>query len=287
MNGTEAMYKEDAEKLARQIQDDDPMVEIREIRLDPEIGGYVILIYDGNTDEEYLVDHYEAWVEKQEQINQEHLPEMLVEKVYERKGAKVAKLRGEWVEVPEERWPDRICDAVEGGRIPGEWLPNVEPALLEYDAIEPGHQDPREYGMETSYLVLLQGVSAKVWRKVTKLANFTLADQTSLVQEWRALGFDIAPEPDGPYLEPGMGDWNENEVLEEVKDRLLDISEKGFEAILVDGVTSVSAYAWVLAGVMGLKVVTSWSAGSDSGEAGYESLGYSELLHFRTVEESI
>lgn len=287
MSSDEAMFREDAEKLARQIQDDDPMVEILDIRVDSDVGGYVIVVHDRNTDEQYIVDHYETWAEKREEITDKHPPELVIEKVYEKHGKKIARIRGQWADVAEQDWPDDICDALEARKIPGEALVDVEPALLEIDAVEPGHENPSDYSLSGSYLVLSSGKVRRVWRRIIRMANFTLSDQSELAHEWRALGFDIATQPRAPMIEPDREDWDEEQVLQEVRDRLLDISDQGFEAILVDGPTDASAYAWVMAGLMGLKVITSWSAKGGRGTAGYTSIGYSELLHFREVEESL
>jgi hypothetical protein len=88
-------------------------------------------------------------------------------------------------------------------------------------------------------------------------------------------------------VEPGSDEWSEADVLEEVRDRLLDISEQGYGAILVDGQASVTAYAWVLACRMGLRVVTGWTRTSAAAGSGFSGLGYSELIHYREVEESL
>ena len=287
MNGDEAMYREDAEKLARQIQDDDPMTEILDIRVDPDVGGYVIVVHDRNSDEEYVVDHYERWAEKKRSVSEAHLPSVVVEKVHVKHGKKTARLRGRWADIPQDDWPDEVCDALDRRELPGEVLVDLEPTLNDVDAIDPGHGDPTDYSLSGNFLVLQNREVQKVWKRVLRMANFTLADQTELIHEWRQLGFDIAPEPRAPLLEPNREEWEEEGVLQEVKDRLLDISEQGFEAILVDGVTNSTSYAWVLAGVMGLKVITSWTASSGTGTSAYSTIGYSELLHFREVEESL
>jgi hypothetical protein len=287
MNGGEAMYREDAEKLARQIQDDDPMIEIVDIRVDPDVGGYVIVVYDRNSDEQYVVDHYDRWAEKRRSVSEAHLPELVVEKVHERHGKRIARLRGQWVDVPQDDWPDEVCDALERGDLPGAALTDLEPTLGEVDVIEPGHGAPSEYSLSGNYLVLSGAHARSVWRRILRMANFSLNDQGDLIHEWHELGFDIDPSPRAPMLEPNREEWDEEGVLQEVRDRLLDISEQGFEAILVDGLTNATSYAWVIAGVMGLKVITSWTARAGTGTSGYSTIGYSELLHFKEVEESL
>lgn len=287
MQSDEGMFKEDAEKLARQIQDDDPMVEILEIRLDPDLGGYVIVVNDRSADEQYVVDHYETWAEKRQEINDLDLPELVIEKVDEKHGRKVARIRGHWADVAVKELPQDVCDALASGGFPGEALVDVEPALLEVDLVEPGHGKPSEYRISGGFLVHLGPKTQKAWRRITRLANFTLEDQSDMVRDWLELGFDMDPRPQAPMVEPGRDEWDEEQVLQEVKDRLLDLGEQGFEAILVDGPTSSTAYAWVMAGVMGLKVITAWSAKGGGKTAGYTSIGYSELLHFREVEKSL
>lgn len=282
----EALFKEDAEQLARQIQDDDPMIEIRDIQVDPAVGGYVIVAYDRRSDEQFVVDHYEAWAEKRREIKQTHLAEIVVEKVHERKGRKTAHLRGEWVTVKPENWPEDICGAIESKEVAGEPLIEIEPSLNDIEVLEPGHADPKDYSFDGTYLVLSTPETAQVWKLIERLANFTLSDQSDLLAEWKSLGFEIAPEPRAPLVEPGGGEWQESDVLQEVRDRLLDIADQGFTTILVDGEPNVTAYAWVLAGVMGLKVITAWTLRISTPGSGSATLGFSELLGYKEVEES-
>ncbi|HEY5526062.1 MAG TPA: hypothetical protein VIK02_00605, partial [Candidatus Anoxymicrobiaceae bacterium] len=77
------------------------------------------------------------------------------------------------------------------------------------------------------------------------------------------------------------------DVLEEVRDRLLDLSEKGYGAILVDGQTNTMAYAWLLAGVLGLKVIIGWEQKGATPISGFAGMGYTELLHYKEVEERL
>jgi hypothetical protein len=189
--------------------------------------------------------------------------------------------------MPERDWPRDISDELEQGELPGESLVEIEPSAAGADLVEPGHGSPADYGFDGTFLVFLGKTGPKVWRRIVKLANFTLTDQSEVIGEWRALGFDISPQPRAPMVEPGVPEWGEEEILEEVRDRLLDISEEGYAAVLVDDQTSVAAYAWVLAGKMGLKVITSWTAEARTSRTGFSGLGYSELIDYRDVEESL
>lgn len=282
----EGLYKEDAEKLAQQMESDNPMVDILDIRVDPQLGGYVIVAYDNEADEEFTVDRYEKWEERTRETGPRPRPQLVV-KVKEKHGKKTAVAQGEWVEIAPEDYPDDICDAIEERELPGESLLDIEPSAAEADLVEPGHGKPGDYGFNGSYLTHFSAEGARVWRLILKLANFTLTDQADLVHEWRALGFEISPEPLAPMVEPGSDEWAEADVLEEVRDRLLDISEQGYGAILVDGQTNAAAYAWVLACRMGLRVYISWTRASGDAGSGFSGLGYSELIHYREVEESL
>ena len=282
----DGLYKEDAEKLARQMEDDNPMIDILDIKMDPGISGYVIVAYDNETDEEFTVDRPETWVERAATTGPRPLSQLVI-RVKEKHDRKVAVLGGKWTEVTPENWPGHIREAVERRELPGENLVDIEPGASDADIVEPGHGAPAEYGFDGSYLVHLGEQDTRVWRQILKVANFTLEDQSHLSSEWRALGFEIAPEPLAPMVEPGSEEWSEAYILEEVIDRLLDISEKGYGAILVDGQTSVMAYAWVLACRMGLKVISSWSRAGMTSRSGFSGLGYSELIHYHDVEESL
>ena len=283
---SEGLFKEDAERLARQIEDDNPMVDILEIKVDPEQGGYVIVAYDRGADEEFVVDRYESWTERASTVGPRPHPQLVV-KVKEKRGKKTAVVHGEWVEVESDDWPEEICDAVEVREPPGESLLDIEPDAAGANVVEPGRGLPGDYGFDGRFLVHVSEEGARVWRQILKLANFTLSDQSGLIGEWRALGFDISPKPLAPLVEPGMEEWGEADVLEEVRDRLLDISEQGYGGILVDGQSNVTAYAWVLAGRMGLKVLTSWTREDKTSRGGFSGLGYSELIHYHDVEESL
>ena len=282
----EGLYKEDAEKLARQMEDDNPMVDILDIKMDTGTSGYVIVAYDNETDEEFTVDRPETWVERASSSGPRPRAQLLVQ-VKEKHGRKVAVVAGKWVEVAPENWPDDICDAVDERELIGERLVDLEPTAGDATVVEPGHGTPDDYSFDGSYLMHLNADGTRVWKQILKLANFTLEDQSSLVNEWRGLGFDISPEPQAPMVEPGHEEWGEADVLEEVRDRLLDISEKGYGAILIDGQTNAMAYAWVLACRMGMKVIMSWSQSGMTSSTGFSGLGYSELIHYRDVEESL
>jgi hypothetical protein len=283
----EPLFKEDAERLAEQIVDENPMVDILDIKMDPELGGYVIVAYDYGADEEFTVDKAETWNSKRPQLMERHLAGGLSAKLHERHGKKVGSVFGHWVEVRPDDWPEEICDAVEDRRVPGESLLDLEPSLGEADVIYPGEGKPDNYGFDGNYLVLVSSEGAKVFRRIIKLANFTLEDMSGRVKEWRNLGFDIAPSPQAPMIEPGTEEWGEPDVVEEVRDRLLDLSEQGFGAILVDGETNVAAYAWVLAGVIGLKVITAWEQVGETALSGFSGMGFTEMLHYKEVEESL
>jgi len=133
--------------------------------------------------------------------------------------------------------------------------------------------------------VMVSPDGAKVFRHIIKLANFTLEDQSAMSAAWRQLGFDISPQPLAPMVEPSAEEWGEKDVADEVRDRLLDVLDKGYGAILVDGQTNVSAYAWVLAGVVGLKVIMAWEQRGESTASAFAGMGYSEMLHYKEIEE--
>jgi len=281
----EALYKEDAERLAEQIVDENPMVDILDIRMDPQLGGYVIVAYDYGADEEFTVDKVETWMAKRSQHIQTHTTRGLSGKVREKHGKKVGSVDGHWVEVRPDDWPEDICEAIENRRVPGESLTDLEPSLADAELIYPGEGAPDNYGFDGNYLAMVSKDGAKVFRQIVKLANFTLEDQSERLKEWRELGFDISPQPEAPFVEPGASEWNEYDVVEEVKDRLLDLSEKGFGAILVNGQTNTMAYAWVLAGVLGLRVVMAWEQRAETALTGFTGMGFTELLHYKEVEE--
>lgn len=283
----QALYKEDAERLAEQIVDENPMVDILDIRMEPSLGGYVVVAYDYGADEEFVVDKVETWTARRPADVERHLASGLSGRVRERKGKKVGSVFGHWVEVKPDDWPEEICDAVEERRVPGEALTDLEPSLAEAQVIYPGEGRPDDYGFDGNYLVMVGADGAKVFRRIIKLANFTLEDRSGLVPAWRQLGFDLAPQPRAPMIVPGADEWEERDVLDEVRNRLLDLSEGGFGAILVDGETNVSAYAWVLAGKLGLKVVTAWEQLSETPLSGFAGLGFTEMLHYKEVEESL
>ncbi|MHB8896821.1 MAG: hypothetical protein ACYC99_16835 [Candidatus Geothermincolia bacterium] len=281
----DGLFKEDAERLAAQIVDENPMVDILEIRMDPELGGYIIQAYDYGADEEFTVDRVETWNAKRSQHIETHITHGLSGKVHEKRGRKVGSVMGHWVEVRPDDWPEDICDAVEERRFPGEALVELEPSLADAEVIYPGEGRPEDYGFDGNYLVLVGKDDAKVYRQIIKLANFTLLDQSEHVKDWRALGFDISPQPEAPLVEPGSDEWSEDDVVEEVKDRLLGLSDRGYGAILVDGQVNTMAYAWVLAGVLGLKVITAWEQRGETALSGFAGMGFAELLHYKEVEE--
>ena len=280
----DGLFKEDAERLAAEIVDENPMVDILEIRMDPDMGGYVITAYDYGADEEFTVDRAETWNAKRSQHIETHATHGLSGRVHEKRGRKVGSLMGHWVEVRQDDWPGDICDAAEERRVPGEALVDLEPSLSDAEVIYPGEGKPDNYGFDGSYLVLVRREGARVFRQIIKLANFTLEDETERVKEWRTLGFDISPQPEAPLVEPGTDEWDEDDVVEEVKDRLLDLSEKGYGAILVNGQTNTMAYAWVLAGVLGLKVIMAWEQRGETALTGFVGMGFTELLHYKNVE---
>ena len=282
----DGLYKEDAERLAQQIVDENPMIDILEIKVDSEGGGYEIVAYDRGADEEFTVGRYETWLERSSQVGPKVHPQLVI-KARKRRGKKTAIVQGEWVEVAPESWPDHIREAIEETEVPGESLLDIEPSISDADLVEPGQGVPGDYGFDGSYLSLAGAGGSRVWKQIMKIANFTLTSQSGLVSEWRALGFDISVEPLAPMVEPGHDEWSEPDVLEEVHDRLLDISEQGYAAILVDGQTNATSYAWVLACRMGLKVIISWTREPETADSKSPGLGYTELLDYRRVEESL
>ncbi len=286
MNKNEAMFREDAENLARQIQEEDPMVEVVDIKLDPSIGGYVITVYDHSTEEEYTINHFDTWDRIKSEIREADIPSLMVEKVREKRGKRTAFMRGNWTTLRHKDIPDFLAAELERGDVPGEPLTIIEPSLEDFDFIYPGHGSPHEYSVTGNFLIWRRGGTTKIWRRIIKLANFTQNDQSDLSRDWLELGFRISPEPLAPSQEE-ISQMTEEEILEEVKDRLFDLSERGFEAILVDGPASFTAYVWLMAGMMGLKVITAWTKKETKKSAGYSMLCYSELLNFRMVEDSL
>jgi hypothetical protein len=281
----DAMFKEDAERLAEQIVDENQMVDIIDVKMDPDRGNYVIVAYDYGTDEEILVDGPETWAEKKSELARKPVASSVTAHVREKHGRIVGSLLGHWTEVNPNDWPDEICDAVEERRVPGEALADLEPALADAEIVYPGKGKPDDYGLDGDYLVMVSQDGAKVFRHIIKLANFTLADQSAMSAAWRQLGFDISPQPLAPMVEPSAEEWGEKDVADEVRDRLLDVLDKGYGAILVDGQTNVSAYAWVLAGVVGLKVIMAWEQRGESTGSAFAGMGYAEMLHYKEIEE--
>ena len=282
----DAMFKEDAERLAEQITDENQMVDIIDVRMDPDRGNYVIIAYDSATDEEMLVDSPDTWAAKSDELARHHTVNVISARVRERQGRKIGSILGRWREVDPDDYPDEICDAIEERRVPGESLTDLEPQLDSVEMIYPGKGRPEDYGFDGNYLVMLNQDGARVYRHIVRLANFTLVDQRNRKAGWEALGFDIDPQPQAPFVEPGADEWTEKDIADEVRSRMLDIMDRGFGAILVDGQTSVSAYAWVLAGVVGIKVVTAWEQVSETPLSSFAGMGYSELLHYKEIEES-
>jgi len=283
---SERMYREDAENLARMMQEEDPMIEIRDIEVDPNADGYVIVALDRRTDEQFLIESYSAWAERIEKKARPRNARVAVEKIHTRKGKKNATLRGDWVRLESRDWPDEICGSIEAGDLPGELLIEIEPELVDVESVEPGHGRPENYSVDGRYLILIDNKGAKVWKLVEKLANFTLEDQSDYIEEWRRLGFKISPKPQAPYIEL-ENEVSEAEILEEVKERLLDISSEGYHSILVDGKSRASYYAWVVAGALGLSVVIGWIEEKTKNSSGFAKLSFIELLDYKSVEESI
>ena len=281
----DAMFKEDAERLAEQIVDENQMVDIIDVKMDPDLGNYVIVAYDYGSDEEILVDNPQAWAAKKDELARRPVGNDVTAHVRERHGVIVGSLLGHWTEVAPDNWPDEICDAVEERRIPGEALTDIEPAIGDAEIVYPGKGKPDNYGLEGDYLVMVSKDGARVFRHIIKLANFTLEDQAEQGAAWRQLGFDISPQPLAPMVEPGVDEYGEKDVADEVRDRMLDILDKGYGAILIDGQTNVSAYAWVFAGVVGLKVIMAWEQRGQSSASAFAGMGYTELLHYKEIEE--
>ena len=281
----DAMFKEDAERLAEWITDENQMVDVIDIKMDPDRGNYVIVAYDYGTDEEFYVDGPETWAQKKNELARKPVASSITATVREKHGRKVGSVLGHWTEVNPDDWPDEICDAVEDRRVPGEALTDLEPALADAEIVFPGKGKPDDYGVDGDYLVLVSRDGAKVWRHIVKLANFTLEDQSARSDAWRGLGFDIAGQPLAPMVEPVSEEWGEKDVADEVRSRMLDILDQGYGAILIDGQTNVSAYAWVFAGVVGLKVIMAWEQRGESPQSAFAGMGYTELLHYKEIEE--
>ncbi|MDD5747741.1 MAG: hypothetical protein PHP64_01595 [Actinomycetota bacterium] len=286
MKANERMLKEDAERLARSMQEDDAMIEIRDIAVDPDVGGYVVVAYDRRTGEEFVIDHYDSWEARRTEQEKTRSAKIRFSKVHTRHGKKNATLSGEWMRVQNEDIPDEISCAIDRGDIPGETLTDFEPSLSEIDLLEPGNGKPEDYWVAGKFLLLVDSRGLKVWKLIERLANFTLKDQVDYVQEWRRLGFEINPEQRAPFLD-SESELAEAEILEEVRESLLDIAREGYDAIVVDGGTSVGFYAWVIAGTLGLSVLISFVREKASANFGSASLSYVELLPYKEVEESL
>lgn len=280
------MYKEEAERLAEQMRADNPLLDVLDIRLDPQSGGYVVVAYDNSTDEKITIESPEVWTEIIEQGEEKESLDVSV-RIQKKKGQRVAVVKGKWDRVEDAKWPDEICAAVKAANPLGINLPDLDPKIQPEDLVEPGHGLAGDYWIMGDYLLLLSGEKTRVWRRAIRLANFTLEDQADFLHEWRGLGFDIDPRPRAPMFEPGSPDWDEQGLLEEVKQRLFDVSNEGFDGILIDGHTNTTAYAWLVAGVLGLRSFLGWTSKSGSEESGSTSLGYIELLNYKDVESSI
>ncbi len=90
----EGLFKEDAEKLASQIEDENPMVDILDIKVDPEAGAYVIVAYDRGADEDFVIDRFEAWASRVASLRGRPRNQLVI-KVKEKRGRKTAVAWGE------------------------------------------------------------------------------------------------------------------------------------------------------------------------------------------------
>lgn len=116
--------------------------------------------------------------------------------------------------------------------------------------------------------------------RILRLANFTLHDQTEHVDQWRAFGFAMHPEPRAPLIEFEKNGWSEEAILQSVYKILKQIKSEGYQAVLIGGLPNAMAYAWCLADAMGLVVVMARTPRerTPDGKFIFKLTGYSGLL---------
>jgi len=118
-------------------------------------------------------------------------------------------------------------------------------------------------------------------KKLKKLANFTLHDQSHYVSAWRDMGYEIDPMPRAPLIEFQKCTWTENKILRETYVRIKQIRDEGFDAVLIGGLSNCMAYAWYIARSFQMEVLmarTPRVRDELTGKPLFILTGYSKLL---------
>lgn len=89
---------------------------------------------------------------------------------------------------------------------------------------------------------------------------------------WSNQGYCLDPTPRAPSLDES---WGEDEIAEILSDEVTKIKTQGFDGILIGGLTNVMAYAWYIAGTLGLEVL---NCRGRKGTTGYVITAHSRML---------
>lgn len=114
-----------------------------------------------------------------------------------------------------------------------------------------------------------------------RIANFTLHPQDELLEEWRAAGFEMAPEPRAPLILAEAELWTAERVKAVVEEAIDQIAEEQFEAVLIGGLTDAMVYATLRAWQRGLRVFVAISPrvrNPRTGRFRFEFRGVREVL---------
>jgi len=106
-----------------------------------------------------------------------------------------------------------------------------------------------------------------------KMANFTRHyPRKAEIQYWQEKGYCLDPTPRAPSLDES---WGEEEIGGVLVVEIEKLKARGFDAILIGGLTNMMAYAWYIAENRGLQVL---HARGRKGTDGYVITAYSRLL---------
>jgi hypothetical protein len=83
-------------------------------------------------------------------------------------------------------------------------------------------------------------------RKMIRLANATMHDQTQFINDFQNFGFDVESSP---RLRQVTGAWEAYKLAREVVER---VKKEGFDGLLLGGRTDVMIYIAILAPIHGL-----------------------------------
>ncbi len=114
-----------------------------------------------------------------------------------------------------------------------------------------------------------------------RIANFTLHPQDELLGEWRATGFEMAPEPRAPLILAEAESWDSARVKTVVEEAIDWIASEQFEAVLVGGLTDAMVYACLRAWQHSLRVFVAISPrvrDPRTGRFRFEFRGVREIL---------